>query len=160
MDVTRTLKTGDIAPDFSLPDQHEKEVRLSKFQGKRVLLSFHPLAWTPVCAQQMKDLEARKPDFDRLNTVALGISVDPVPSKLAWAEKELHVKDTLLPSDFWPHGRVAHAFGIFREEEGVSERACVIVDEKGTIEFLKLYPIEELPSIADIVAYLEKPRGK
>ncbi len=153
MDVTRTLKVGDIAPDFSLPDQNDREIRLSKFKGKRVLLSFHPLAWTPVCAQQMKDLEAHAADFERLNAVALGLSVDTVPSKLAWAE-HLGISRTPLPSDFWPHGRVAHAYGIFRPDEGVSERANIIVDEKGIIAYLNVYPIEQLPDIRAIVDFI------
>ncbi|MFH0913821.1 MAG: redoxin domain-containing protein [Chloroflexota bacterium] len=81
----RNLKTGDTAPDFTLKDQSGKEFRLSESKGKRVLLSFHPLAWTGVCAQQMQSLEKSKGTFDSLNTVAVGISVDSVPTKKAWA---------------------------------------------------------------------------
>ena len=111
------VKIGDTAKDFDLSDQDEKEVRLSSFKGKRVLLSFHPLAWTKVCAEQMKSLEKNHDRFEKLNTVALGISVDTVPSKKAWA-KELGIKNTRLLSDFWPHGKVAGLYGIFREKEG------------------------------------------
>ena len=66
---------GKKAKDFILRDQNGQECRLSSFLGRRVLLSFHPLAWTPICAQQMKDLEKNKKAFDKLNTVALGLSV-------------------------------------------------------------------------------------
>ncbi|MBU7026505.1 MAG: redoxin domain-containing protein [Theionarchaea archaeon] len=69
------IKRGDKAPDFALKD-HKGEVRLSNLKGKKVLLSFHPLAWTSVCAEQMKSLERNEQAFERLNTVALGVSVD------------------------------------------------------------------------------------
>ena len=98
-----------------------KDIHLSDFSGRKVLLSFHPLAWTPVCAQQMKALEKNRARFEKLNTLALGLSVDTVPSKKAWA-KELGIKETKLLSDFWPHGEVARSYGILREKEGFSER--------------------------------------
>jgi len=96
------VKIGDKAKDFSLSDQDENEISLSSFKGKRILLSFHPLAWTKVCADQMISLEKNRERLEKLNTVALGISVDTVPSKKAWA-KELGIKNTRILSDFWPH---------------------------------------------------------
>ena len=57
MGNTQTIWVGDIAPDFTLKDHHNREFKLSALAGKKVLLSFHPLAWTPVCADQMKALE-------------------------------------------------------------------------------------------------------
>ena len=74
------LKVGEMSPDFTLKDQHGKEFKLSDFRGKRVLLSFHPLAWTKVCALQMQSLEKNKDTFAALNTVSVGINVDPIPS--------------------------------------------------------------------------------
>ena len=148
-------RVGDKAKGFSLLDQNSKEFRLSKFRGKRVLLSFHPLAWTSVCAEQMKSLEKNKNAFDSLNTVAVGISVDTVPSKKAWAES-LGIKNTRLLSDFWPHGKVARAYGLFRKDDGISERANLIVNEKGTIAFVKVYPISKLPDIEEILQILRK----
>ena len=109
------VKTGDTAKDFTLRDQDGNEFYLSALKGKRVLLSFHPLAWTKVCAEQMKSLEKNLERFDKLNTVAVGMSVDTVPSKKAWA-KELGIKNTRLISDFWPHGKIADLYGIFREK--------------------------------------------
>lgn len=148
-------RVGDKAKGFSLLDQNSKEFRLSKSRGKRVLLSFHPLAWTSVCAEQMKSLEKNKKAFDSLNTVAVGISVDTVPSKKAWAEN-LGIKNTRLLSDFWPHGKVVRAYGLFRKDDGISERANVIIDEKGTVAFIKVYPISKLPDIEEILDVLRK----
>lgn len=155
MGNTRTVWEGDIAPDFTLRDHHNREFKLSDFSGRRVLLSFHPLAWTAVCAEQMKALEDHKSVFDELRAVAVGVSVDSFPSKHAWA-REIGVKGTRLLCDFWPHGAVAHALGLFREEEGFSERANLIVDEHGRVAFIRIYDIPQVPDIEEIVAFLKK----
>ena len=149
------IKKGDKAPDFTLKDQDNNEVKLTDYKGKRLLLSFHPMAWTKVCAEQMKSLEANAEEFEKLNTVALGISVDTVPSKKAWA-KELSITTTRLLSDFWPHGAVAQAYGIFRDKIGTSERANVVIDEKGVVVFFKVYDISQLPDIKEIIDTLKK----
>ncbi len=149
------IAVGDAAPNFVLKDQGEKEVALSDLRGKKVLLSFHPLAWTSVCKVQMQDLEKYKEDFDRLHAVALGLSVDSVPCKKAWAGA-IGVQDTSLLADFWPHGSVARAYGIFREKNGFSERAVFIVGGEGIVRFKKVYPIREVPDIEEILAALEE----
>jgi len=149
------LKIGDKSKDFSLQDQNDQEFTLSDLKGKRVLLSFHPLAWTPVCAEQMKSLESSKKIFDSLSTIAVGVSVDTAPSKKAWAES-LGIKNTRLLSDFWPHGKVAGLYGIFRTKEGFSERANIIIDENQKIAFFKIYKLGQLPDIQEIISVLKK----
>jgi peroxiredoxin len=153
--MEKKLKIGDKAKNFSLEDQDEQEFTLSNFKGKRVLLSFHPLAWTSICAEQMKSLESNKKIFDSLNTIAVGVSVDTVPSKKAWA-KSLGIKNTRLLSDFWPHGKVAKLYGIFRTKDGFSERANIIIDEEQKIAFFKIYKIGQLPDIQEIIDDLRK----
>jgi peroxiredoxin len=149
------IKKGEKAPNFELNDQNGKSVQLKDFKGKKVLLSFHPLAWTGVCTKQMLSLEKNKEKFKKLNTVALGISVDPVPSKAAWA-KSLDIKSTKLLSDFWPHGEAAKKYGIFSKSQGFSLRVNVIVDEKGKVSFVKKYKISEVPDIKEIIGELSK----
>ena len=149
------LKIGDMAPDSVLRDQNGKEFKLSDFRGKRVLLSFHPLAGTRVCAEQMQSLEANKDVFESLNTIPVGLSVDSVPTKKAWA-KELGITSTRLLADFWPHGYVANLYGIFREKDGISERANIILDEAGKIVFFKLYEISQLPDIQEVISILRQ----
>jgi peroxiredoxin len=146
---------GEVAPDFTLKDQHGQELKLSSLRGKKVVLSFHPLAFTRVCTYQMQDLEARRSEFEVANTVPLGLSVDPVPAKHAWA-KEIGVKETLLLSDFWPHGKVAQAYGIFDEQEGFSKRAVFILDEEGKIIWKKVYPLKERPDIEEILQVVKR----
>lgn len=148
------IQVGDTAPEFILKDNRGNEVRLADYKGKKVLLSWHPLAWTGVCADQMKSLEDNKEAFAELNTVALGLSVDSVPCKNAWA-KELGIADTKLLSDFWPHGGVAQSYGLFREEQGTSQRANVILDEEGNVIFIKVYDIPQLPDISEIIQFLK-----
>jgi peroxiredoxin len=153
--VEKRVKVGDRFRDFSLEDQDEKVFTLSELKGKRVLLSFHPLAWTSVCSEQMKSLEKNKNVFDELNTVAVGVSCDTVPSKKAWA-KSLDIKNTRLLSDFWPHGKVAEQYGVFRSKYGTSERANIVIDEKQKVAFVKVYPIGQLPDIKEIIEALKK----
>lgn len=148
------LQVGSVAPDFSLKDQNGETIQLSQFKGKKVLLSFHPLAWTSVCANQMKSLEENYNEFEKLNTLPFGLSVDPVPSKKAWAES-LGLERLKILSDFWPHGEVARLYGVFREKEGFSERVNVIIDEDGKIIFFKVYPIKELPDINEVIQFIK-----
>ncbi len=149
------INIGDTAKDFLLKDHNDQEISLKGLSGKKVLLSFHPLAWTRVCAEQMKSLEANLEKFTELNTVPLGVSVDPGPCKKAWAS-ELGVKKVSFLSDFWPHGAVAMDYGIFLDDKGFSERANIIIDEKGKVVFIKIYPISELPDITEIIEELSK----
>ena len=130
------LQAGIDAPDFALRDQERAEFKLSDFIGKRVLVSFHPVAWTTLCNQQMQDLEENKALLDSLNTVAIAISVDSVPSKYSWANA-IGIKETRLLSDFWPHGKVASLFGVFREKDGIAQKSNFIIDENGKAKSLK-----------------------
>ena len=148
------IEIGAQVEDFEVKDQNEESFKLSTLRGKKVLLSFHPLAWTPVCEKQMKSLEANQEIFESLNTVAVGISVDSVPCKKAWAE-HIDVKKTRLLCDFWPHGHVAELLKVFRHFNGFSERANVIVDEEGKVIFAKVYPMSEVPDINEIINFLK-----
>jgi peroxiredoxin len=149
------IKVGSKAPDFALKDQNGKAVRLSGLAGKKVLLSFRPLAWTAVCHDQMRALEENHAQFDELNTLALGIGVDSMPSNKAWAES-MGIKNTRLLSDFWPHGAAAKTYGLFRENDGFSERANILINERGKVIFAQTYPIAQQPDVEEI---LEALRG-
>ena len=151
--MAESVKRVRKVKDFRLKDQNGKDFRLAAFRGKRVLLSFHPLAWTPVCAQQMQSLEKNKKALDDLNTVAVGLSIDSVPCKAAWAGS-LKIKKTRLLCDFWPHGALAKSLGILRAE-GFSERANILLDEAGMVMFIKVYPIRQLPDIGEILTVLK-----
>jgi peroxiredoxin len=151
----KELKVGDAAPDFTLKDHHGKEITLSGFRGRKVVLGFHPLAWTSVCAQQMKDLEANSERMEKSNAVAFGVSVDSTFCKKAWAAS-LGIEKTPLVADFWKHGEVAGKYGIFDDGVGTSKRAAFILDERGTVRFAKVYPTKQVPDIDEIMTELEK----
>jgi peroxiredoxin len=148
------LKVGDRSIDFAIQDQNRKTFKLSDHFGKWVLLSFHPLAWTSVCAKQMRALEDCKRTFDSSNIVAVGISVDSVPCKKAWADS-LGIVNTSLLSDFWPHGDVAQRYGILREKEGFSERANILVNQRGSIAFVRVYDLKQLPDLNEVTDLLK-----
>ena len=147
------IPVGIFAPDFNLMDQDEQNISLSDKKGKKVLLSWHPLAWTPVCTDQMRALETNLSKFQSLNTIPLGFSVDPPPCKKAWSNALL-LNNLKLPSDFWPHGNVAQEYGIFNNQEGVSERANIIIDESGKVMWVKVYPSDQLPDINEVLQVL------
>ena len=153
--MSEPIKAGETAPDFELEDHNGKPVRLSELKGRKVLLSFHPLAWTGVCSRQMKSLEKNFGAFKKLDTVAFGVNIDSLPSKKAWA-KDLELKKTQLLSDFWPHGAVAQKYGIFRDKDGFSERANILLDEEGKVIFSKVYDIGELPDIDEILDLIRR----
>lgn len=147
------IAIGADAPDFSVKDNKNQNIRLSAYKGKKVLLSWHPLAWTPVCTDQMRALEINCQNFQNLNTVPLGFSVDSQPCKEVWAIA-LQINNVSLPSDFWPHGKIARDYGIFNETAGVSERVNIIIDENGKVKWVKVYPSGQLPDINEVLQVL------
>ena len=155
MPLEMKLKPGDTAPDFMLKDQDGNDIALSKYRGEKLLLSFHPLAWTGVCDIQMRTLELKFGTLAELETVAFGISVDSTPCKKAWAAA-LGIKHTKLLADFWPHGEVAQAYGLFIESVGFSGRANILIDQDGKIALIKVYEKLEVPDIEEIIRFLKK----
>ena len=144
-----SLQVGAIAPDFELSSHRGHTVRLSDYRGrKHVVVAFHPLAFTPVCATQMQSYEADQAWFDDHETHVLGVSVDSVPAKVAWADTLNGITYDLL-SDFHPHGGVAKAYGVLRDG-GISERAVFVVDKAGRVVFAKVYDIPTLPDNAEV----------
>ncbi len=146
------IAVGTVAPDFELVNQLREPVRLSDFRHRQhVVLAFHPLAFTPVCSAQVESYERERARLDALGARVLAISTDPGPSKKAWADS-LGVSYDLL-SDFHPHGQVAAAYGVLRED-GLAERALVVVDKRGIVGWTRLYDMPEHPDPAELLAAL------
>jgi len=151
------ISVGTTAPDFELRSHTGQTVKLSSFKGKKqVVVAFHPLAFTPVCATQMQTYERERPRLDALNAHVLAISVDAGPSKKAWAESLGGISYDLL-SDFHPHGKVATDYGVMRAD-GISERAVFVVGKDGKIAWAKQYQIPEQPNLEELFKALEQHR--
>jgi peroxiredoxin len=149
------LIVGDEAPDFELRSHRGGTVKLSDFRGKRqVVVAFHPLAFTPVCAAQMCGYQTDLSRFEGANAAVLGISVDAQPAKSAWAQSLGPISFDLL-SDFHPHGDVAQKYGVYRAKDGISERAIFVVDTSGKISWAKVYDIPQQPDNNDLFAALK-----
>ena len=151
----KEINVGEMAPGFNLKDQNGKDHTLADYKGKKVILSFHPLAWTGLCTTQMQQLDGKFDRIAELGGVGLGLSIDSTFTKHAWA-KDMGVEKTPLLSDFWPHGGYAAELGLFRDVEGTAKRAVVILDAEGKVAWKKVYPIPEVPDIEEIMSELEK----
>ena len=109
----------------------------------------------------MPELDARKREFAALNAQVLDISVDSIISHIAWRQREVGPVRIPLCSDFYPHGEVTQKFDILREGApvpGISERAALIVDKTGKIAFARIYPIDQLPNVEELLQALREIR--
>jgi peroxiredoxin len=131
------LPVGTAAPDFTLHDQNRQPVTLRDFRGtKDVLLVFFPLAFTGICQGELDQLRDHLPDFENDDSVVLAISVGAAPTHKVWATESGFLFPVL--SDFWPHGAVSQAYGVFNDVAGVSNRGTFVVDRSGTIRFAEM----------------------
>jgi mycoredoxin-dependent peroxiredoxin len=152
------LSVGATAPDFTLKDQSQKEVKLSEFRGKKnVVLIFYPLDWSPVCTNEHTCLVNDMKRFDELDAQVLGVSVDSAWSHKAFAEK-MGIKYPLL-ADFQPRGAVGEKYGVFLADKGITGRAIAIVDRSGKIAWFKNYDIPTLPDIKEVSEALSKVKN-
>lgn len=151
------LQVGDNAPDFELASHLEKDkkVKLSSLRGKNVVIAFYPLDWTPVWTIQMPSYEADTERFAGYDAQVLGISVDSLPSHVAWAKSLGGINYDLL-ADFHPKGEVAKSYGAWRENDGISERALFIVDKEGKIAYVDIHDIGDQPDNEDLFEVLRK----
>lgn len=131
------LETGTAAPDFTLKDQNGQPVSLSDFHGtKNVLLVFFPLAFTGICQGELDEIRDNLPNYENDDTATLAISVGPPPTHKIWATQNGFTFPVL--ADFWPHGAVAQAYGVFNSEAGIANRGTFVVDRSGIIRFCEM----------------------
>ena len=131
---TTPLSVGDTAPDFTLKDQNGQDVTLSDFRGgKNVVLVFYPFAFSGICTGELCQIRDDLGAFVSDAVQVLAISCDHMFSQRAWADKEGYFFPLL--SDFWPHGGVAKAFGVFNEKAGAAVRGTFLVDRDGVVRW-------------------------
>lgn len=146
--MTHPAVVGAQAPDFELQDQHGTPVKLSHLRGRKVVLVFYPLAFTGVCQGELAALR----DFPASDATVLTVSVDSMFALRAWADREGYTFPLL--SDFWPHGQVARAYGVFDETKGHARRGTFIIDGEGVIRWSVINPIGEAREVAAYIRAL------
>ncbi len=149
-----TISVGQPAPEFSLKDQDQKEIKLSDYRGKNVVMIFYPLDWSPVCTNEHACFVSELKQFQTLNAQILGLSVDSVWSHKAFADK-MGIKYPLL-ADFNPRGAVADKFGLYLADKGITGRAVAIIDKGGKIAWFKDYGIPVVPDMKEVSEALAK----
>ncbi|MCW3098368.1 MAG: putative peroxiredoxin [Chthonomonadaceae bacterium] len=147
------LGPGTKAPDLTLHTTPDQCVSLSDFVGQPVILAFYPADWSPVCGDQMVLYNEVLPEFKRYGAELLGISVDGVWCHLAFA-RDRKLRFSLL-SDFEPKGAVARTYGVYRQQDGTSERALFVIDREGIIRWSHVSPIGINPGADGILNALE-----
>ncbi|GGS43842.1 MULTISPECIES: peroxiredoxin [Streptomyces] len=145
------IQVGDKAPDFELKDNHGRSVRLSDFRGeKNVVLLFYPFAFTGVCTGELCELRDNLPKFADRDTQLLAVSNDSIHTLRVFAEQE-GLEYPLL-SDFWPHGNVSRAYGVFDEDKGCAVRGTFIIDKEGVVRWTV---VNGLPDARDLNEYVK-----
>jgi mycoredoxin-dependent peroxiredoxin len=148
------IAVGSPAPEFTLKDQNQKEVKLGDYKGKNVVLVFYPLDWSPVCTNEHACFVNDMKRFEQLNAQVLGISVDSAWSHKAFAEK-MGIHYPLL-ADFQPRGAVGEKFGVYLADKGITGRAIAIIDRNGKVAWFKNYDIPTVPDIKEVADALAK----
>ena len=151
--MSASLNPGTAAPDFTLHVTPDQSLSLSELRGKPVIMAFYPADWSPVCGDQMGLYNEILPEFQKYGAELLGISVDGVWSHEAFA-KERHLHFPLL-ADFEQKGAVAKMYGVYRQAEGVSERALFVIDKNGIITWSYVSPVALNPGADGILQALD-----
>jgi peroxiredoxin (alkyl hydroperoxide reductase subunit C) len=136
-DVSMTVQVGAEAPDFTLKDQNRQDVTLSSFRGrKNTLLVFYPFAFSGICTGELCQVRDELPQYQNDAVQVIGISVDSPFANNVFAEQQGY--DFPLLADFWPHGAVAQAYGVFNEVAGMANRGTFLIDTDGIVRFAEM----------------------
>jgi peroxiredoxin len=155
--ASQLLAAGTPAPDFALKATPDQVLRLTELRGRPVILVFYPADWSPVCGDQVALYNEILPEFREYGAELIGISVDGVWCHAAFA-RDRKLRFPLL-SDFEPKGAVSRLFGVYRHEEGTSERALFVLDGDGIIRWSYLSPVSVNPGADGILNALESLAG-
>ena len=152
------MPPGAPAPDFALRSTPDQTVKLSEFLGRPVVLAFFPADWSPVCGDQMGLYNEILSEFQEFDAELLGISVDGAWCHAAFChDRKLHFP---LLADFEPKGEVARLYGVYRPNDGTSERALFVIDPEGVIRWSYVSPVGVNPGAAGILSALEELQNK
>ena len=151
--MTVPLAPGTEAPDFELRSTPDQTLSLGELRGKPVILVFYPEDWSPVCSDQLALYQQLLPEFQRFDAALVGVSVDGIWCHLAFAQdRNLHFP---LLADFEPKGEVSRKYGVYRSEDGTSERALYVIDADGIVRWSYVSPVGVNPGADGILRALE-----
>ncbi len=143
---------GEPAPDFELVNQFGEPVRLSDFRGRNVVIVFYPFAFSGICTGELCEIRDNLALFEDADAAVLAVSVDSKFAQRAYAEQENYGFDLL--ADFWPHGAVASAYGVFDAESGMAKRGTFILDAAGIVRYIVVNPRGEARDLKEYRAAL------
>jgi peroxiredoxin len=151
--MTAQLPPGTEAPDFELRSTPDQTLSLRELRGKPVILVFYPEDWSPVCSDQLALYQQLLPEFQRFDAELVGVSVDGIWCHLAFGQdRNLHFP---LLADFEPKGEVSRRYGVYRSDDGTSERALYVIDADGIVRWSYVSPVGVNPGADGILRALE-----
>jgi peroxiredoxin len=125
------IAAGTKAPDFSLPDHNGNQVSLADFGGRKLVLAFYPLDFSPVCTDQLSLYQEVLGEIESRGASLVGISVDSSFCHHAFRKhRNLHMP---LLADFNPKGEVSRAYGAWIDSVDHGNRSLVLIDEQGIV---------------------------
>ncbi|SFC67228.1 peroxiredoxin [Streptomyces aidingensis] len=149
------IAPGAPAPDFALRSQHGETIELASFRGeKNVVLVFFPFAFTGICTGELCALRDELPRFVNAGTQLLAVSSDAPFALRVFADQE-GLEYPLL-SDFWPHGEVSRAYGVFHEGKGCALRGTFVIDRQGTVRWSVVNGMPDARDVKDYAAALDR----
>ncbi len=148
-DYTSMVKIGSVAPDFEFEAFHQdtiKPMSLSQLRGKWVILVFYPADFTFVCPTELEELAKLYPKFQELNAEIISVSTDTVHTHKAWHDVSPGIREIAYPMAADPSGKIASAFGVLIEgdgmtltvDEGLALRGTFIIDPSGTLRSMEI----------------------
>jgi peroxiredoxin len=153
-DMSAALSPGTRAPEFVLRSTPDQVVTLAELRDRPLVLTFYPADWSPVCGDQLALYNELLPELERLGARIAGVSVDGAWCHAAFArDRKLHFP---LLADFEPKGAVARAYGVYRDQDGVAERALFVIDPAGVIRWSYVSPLGVNPGADGFLAALEE----
>ncbi len=144
-----SVEIGEAAPDFTLKDQHNGEVNLASFRGRQaVVLIFYPATFTGVCQGELAAVQGDLATLQNDDVQVMAVSVDSPFANKVWAQEQGFSFPIL--SDFWPHGAVAQAYGVFNDVVGRATRGTFVIDREGIVRWKV---VNAIPDARDHAAY-------
>jgi NADH-dependent peroxiredoxin subunit C len=155
------VKIGHVIPDLELQAYHNdeiKDIRLSDYRGKWMVMVFYPADFTFICPTELEDLARLHPDFQKEEAEVLSVSTDTVFVHKAWHDASPSIKAIRFPMIADPTGNLSREFGTYIDREGLSLRGSFIVDPDGVLQTIEVCANNIGRSAAELLRKLQAAR--